>query len=269
MRIRRLLLVLTALIGSGASPAIVSAQATGDQSSLVFTISLGAVGGSRLWSASPQAVQFVNPADTFALGRRIRSTLAVGFGGAYFPGENVGFTLEGFLIGLGFDTSCRHLFSSGASEMADACQSIQSKGGAATSVILSGGSIFRFNSRKLFSPYGRVNAGLVFSNRSSLRTTGQFVNNSLGEIQEVFVYTDDHSSRVDPALALGVGFTAAVAKGYNIRWEVRDNIVGVQRVTSTIPVAGSVPPHERVFKHLFSLTVGFDVVLERRRGRRY
>lgn len=269
MRIRRLLVVLTALIGSGATPAIVAAQATGDQSSLVFTVSLGAVGGSRLWSTSPQAVQFAIPADTFALARRIRSTLAVGFGGAYFPGENVGFTVEGFLIGLGYDTSCRHVFSSGASEMAEACQSIQSRGGAATSVILSGGTIFRFNSRKLISPYGRLNAGLVLSNRSSLRTTGQFFNTGLGEIEDVFVYTDDHSSRVDPGLALGVGFTAAVAKGYNIRWEVRDNITGVQRVTGTIPIAGNIPPHERVFKHLFSMTLGFDVVLERRRGRRY
>jgi len=269
MRNRRLLFVLTALIGSGASPAILTAQATGDQSSLVFTISLGAASGSRLWSSSPQAVQFANPPDTFALSRRIRSTLAVGFGGAYFPGENVGFTVEGFLIGLGFENSCRHLFSSGAGEMAEACQSIQSSGGAATSVILSGGTIFRFNSRKLFSPYARVNAGLVFSNQSSLRTTGRFINNTLGEFQDVFIYTDDHSSRVDPALGLGLGFTAAVAKGYNLRWELRDNIVGVQRVTSPIPIAGFVPPHERVFKHLFSVTVGFDVVLERRRGRRY
>ena len=268
MRIRRLLFILTASIGSGAFPAAVAAQATGDQSRLVFTVSLGAVAGSRLWSSSPQAVQFVSPADTFALSRRIRPTLAVGFGGAYFPGENVGFTLEGFLIGLGFENSCRHLFSSGAADVAEVCQSIQSKGGAATSVILSGGTILRLNSRKLFSPYGRVNAGLVFSNQSSLRTTGQF-SNSVGEIVDLFVYTDDHSSRVDPALALGVGFTAAVAKGYNLRWEARDNIVGIQRVTGTIPTAGSIPPHERVFKHLFSMTLGFDVVLERRRGRRY
>jgi hypothetical protein len=268
MRIRRLLFILTALIGSGAFPAVVAAQSTRDQSRLVFTVSLGAVGGSRLWSSSPQAVQFINPADTFALGRRIRPTLAVGFGGAYFPGETVGFTVEGFLIGLGFEDSCRHVFSSGATAIAEACQSIQGKKKAATSVILSGGTIFRLNSRKLFSPYGRVNAGLVLSNQSSLRTTGQFVN-SVVETVDLFVYSDDHNSRVDPSLALGVGFTAAVAKGYNLRWEVRDNITGVQRVTGTIPIAGFVPPHERVFKHLFSMTVGFDVVLERRKGRRY
>jgi hypothetical protein len=83
------------------------------------------------------------------------------------------------------------------------------------------------------------------------------------------VYSDDRNSRVEPTVAIGVGFTAAVGKGYNLRWEVRDNITGIQSVTGTTPIAGFVPPHKRVFKHLFSMTVGFDVVLERRRGRRY
>lgn len=267
MRTRRLLGLLATLIG-GAFPSLASGQARGDQASLIFTVSLGAVGGSRLWTSSPQAVQFISPADTFALGRRIQSTLAVGFGGAYFPGANVGFTVEGFLIGLGFEDSCRHVFSSGSRAIAEGCQSIQGREKAATAVVLSGGSIVRVNSRRLFSPYGRINAGLVLSNQSSLRTEGQFVNGD-GQIAGLIVYSDDHSSRADPALALGIGFTAAVAKGYNLRWEVRDNIVGVQRVTGTVPFAGFVPPHARVFKHLFSMAVGFDVVLERRRGRRY
>ena len=83
------------------------------------------------------------------------------------------------------------------------------------------------------------------------------------------VYVDDHESRVDPAAALGVGFTAAISPGYQLRWELRDNVAGVQRVTGPAPEAGVIPPHERVFKHLFSMTIGVDVVLERRRGRRY
>ena len=268
MRTPRLLLLLAVLTGSGAFPSLASGQATGDQSRLVFTVSVGAVGGSRLWSSSPQAVQLIDPADTFALTRRIRSTLAAGFGGAYFPGENIGFTLEGFLIGLGFEDSCRHLFSSGQVAAAEVCASIQGRKKAATSVILSGGTIFRVNSRKRFSPYGRINAGLVLSNQSSLRTIGQFPND-VNQIVDVLVYSDHRNSRVDPALALGAGFTAALAKGYNLRWEVRDNITGIQSVQSTIPIAGFVPPHQRVFKHLFSMTLGFDVVLERRRGRRY
>ncbi|HET6836578.1 MAG TPA: hypothetical protein VFH24_00980, partial [Gemmatimonadales bacterium] len=68
---------------------------------------------------------------------------------------------------------------------------------------------------------------------------------------------------------LGAGITAVIARGYQLRWEVRDNIVGVQQVTEASPVARVVPPHELTFKHLFSMTIGFDVVLERRRGRRY
>lgn len=268
MRNRRLLVFLATLPMAAGFPSLASGQATGDQSRLVFTVSAGVVGGSQLWSSSPQAIQFISPADTFALDRRIRSTLTVGFGGVYFPGENLGLTVEGFLIGLGFEDSCRHLFSSGSGAVAEVCESIQGKKKAATSVILSGGTMFRLNSRKLFSPYGRISLGLALSNQSSLRTAGQFVNGS-GRIEDLFVYSDDHNSRVDPAIALGVGFTAAIAKGYNLRWEVRDNIVGVQRVTGTIPIAGFVPPHERVLKHLFSMTVGFDVVLERRKGRRY
>lgn len=268
MRTPTLLVQLAILAGTGTLPSLAAGQATKDQSSLVFTISAGAVGGRQLWSSSPQAIQFIDPADTVALDRRIRSTLAVGFGGVYFPGENLGFTIEGFLIGLGFEDSCRQVFSSGSGAIAEVCQSIQGKKKAGTSVILSGGTMFRLNSRKLISPYGRVNLGLVLSQQSSLRTVGQFVNSG-GQIEDLFVYSDDHNSRVDPSLALGVGFTAAVAKGYNLRWELRDNITGIQSVRSTIPNAGFVPPHERVFKHLFSMTVGFDVVLERRRGKRY
>jgi hypothetical protein len=240
---------------------------TGDQARLVFTVSAGAVGGKQLWSSSPQAIQFTDPADTFALERRIRSTLAVGFGGAYFPGENLGLSVEGFLLGLGFEDSCQHLFSSGSADVATVCRSLQGKRKAATSVALSAGSIFRVNSRKLLSPYARLNLGLVFSNQSSLRTVGQFPT-PMG-VADLIVYSDNRDSRIDPSAALGVGFTAAVAKGYQLRWEVRDNIVGVQRVTGTVPETGSIPPHERVFKHLFSMTIGFNVVLERRRGRRY
>jgi hypothetical protein len=273
MRTRWLLSLVSALAGPASIPAALSAQdrgnegATGDQARLVFTISGGIVGDRDLWSTSPQPVQFISPADTLALERRIRSTLAVGFGGAYFPGENLGFTAEGFLIGLGFEDSCRQVFSSGSPNVTEACQSIQGNKKAATSVVLSAGSMFRVMSRKPVSPYARANLGLVFSSQSSVRTVGQH-SSPLGPA-DLIIYSDDKNSRVEPALALGVGFTAAVARGYQIRWEVRDNIVGVQRVTGPTPQAGVIPPHDRAFKHLFSMTLGFDVVLERRRGRRY
>lgn len=265
MRTRTLFCV--GLFGAGISPTVALAQATGDEARLVLGVSVGAVTGAHLWSVGPQAVQFTNPTDTFALSRRIRSNLVVGFGGTYFSSKSLGIAVEGFLIGLGLEDSCRQVFSSGSANIAAVCQSIQGRQKAASAVALSAGPVLRFNSRKPLSPYVRANFGFVLSNQSAIRTFGEFPTDS--GPSTVFVYADDKNSRIDPSLALGAGFTAAVAKGYHLRWEIRDNIVGIQKVTGTIPIAGFVPPHKRVFKHLFSMTVGFDVILERRKGRRY
>lgn len=265
MRIRRLLCV--GLLGTSISPAVAPAQATGDEARLLLGISIGAVSGRHLWTAGPQPVQFSTPTDTFELSRRIRSNLVVGFGGTYFSGENLGLAVEGFLIGLGLEDNCRHVFSSGSGDIAAVCQSIQGRKKPASAVILSAGPVLRFNSRKLFSPYVRANLGFALSNQSAIRTFGEFPTDS--GPSTIIVYSDDKNSRLDPSLALGAGFTAALAKGYHLRWEIRDNIVGIQQVTGTIPIAGFVPPHKRVFKHLFSITVGFEVILERRKGRRY
>jgi hypothetical protein len=255
------------LLGTGALITPAWSQATKDQARLIFTVSAGVVTGQDLWSIPAQPVQFITPTDTLAVGRRIRSNLAVGFLGTYFPRDNFGVAVEGALVGLGFEDSCRQVSSSGATDVVTACQSIQGATKGATAVFLSTGPVFRINSRSLFSPYARANLGLVISSQSSLRTIGRFPTPQ--GFSDLVVYDDDHDSRVAPAFALGGGFTAAVGSGYQLRMEARDNIVGVQRVTAASPQARVVPPHKLVYKHLFSLTIGFDVVLERRRGRRY
>jgi hypothetical protein len=260
-------LARVALLMACVIPSTGWSQATKDQARLIFTVSGGFVGGRDLWSIDAQPVQFTNPIDTLALGRRIRSTLGIGFAGSYFPGDNLGFGVEGFLVGLGFEDRCRVAFSSGSTDLISSCQSIQGATKSATAVALTVGPIFRVNSRRLISPYARANIGLVFSNQSSVRTTGRYL--TPDGFSTLIVYDDDHETRVEPAFGLGVGVTAAVARGYQLRWEVRDNIVGVQRVSQASPQARVVPPHDVTFKHLFSMTIGFDVVLERRRGRRY
>jgi hypothetical protein len=83
------------------------------------------------------------------------------------------------------------------------------------------------------------------------------------------VYVEENKTRVRPAFALGVGTTFAVNRGYSLRWEVRDSYVGLVRVTGPTSDFGFTPPHGTVYKHLFSVHVGFDVILERARGRRY
>jgi hypothetical protein len=255
------------VFGVGALPGPAQAQRTGDQARLIFTVSGGFVGGKDLWLVNAQPAQVTTPADTLALSRSIRPTLTIGFEGTYFPSEHIGLAVDGFLVGLGFEDSCRVTFPSGSSDVANACQSIQGAKKVATSVVLSAGPVFRLNSRALISPYARGSAGVVFSTQSPLGTVGHF--ETQAGLADLIIYSDDHESRVEPAFALGAGFTAAIAAGYQLRWEVRDNIVGVQRVTGPLPQAGGIPPHKLDYKHLFSMMIGFDVVLERRRGKRY
>jgi hypothetical protein len=256
-----------ALALAAACPAALAAQRTADQARLVLTVSGGYVGGADLWRVPRQPFAVELQTDTFDLDREIRPTLGVAFSGAYFPGEHVGFIGEAFLIGLGYEDACRLVSPTGNAQNAAACTSIQGRQRAATSVVLSAGAIYRINSRRLLSPYARANAGLVFSNQSPLSMTG-VVPTGAGPATAA-VYTDDHESRVTPGFALGLGFTAAIGRGYQLRWEVRDNIVGVQAVTGPTEVRGLIPPHRMRYKHLLGFLIGFDVVLERRRGRRY
>jgi hypothetical protein len=243
------------------------AQRTKDQARLVFTIAAGYVGGADLWAVARQPFGNFNSADTLALTRQIRSIIGVSFGGAYFPGEHLGFAGEAFLLGVGTEDSCQEAVSSGDPRTAAVCNSLLGRQKAATAVALTAGTILRFNSRRLLSPYARLNVGLLFTNESSIRTNGQFIDAN-GPV-DVIIYSDDHNSRVSGAFALAGGITAAVAGGYQLRWELRDNIVGVQRVTAATARTGLVPSHDLVYKHLPSFTFGLEIVLERRRGRRY
>jgi hypothetical protein len=109
-----------------------------------------------------------------------------------------------------------------------------------------------------------VSVGFLVNNQSPLLLIGE------ANQAELVIYDDDNKgTRLRPAFGLGVGTTVAAGKGYQLRWEIRDNIVGIQRVTGPSDGRGRVPPHATAYKHLFSLTVGLDVILERQRGRRY
>jgi hypothetical protein len=247
-----------------ALPASLLGQRTRDQARLMLTVSPGYVSGRDLWSVPNQPVQRADVADTFALERRIRDNIGLSFSGAYFPGDHLGFSVEAQLLGLGYGDQCRLAFASGSPITASTCQSIQGAEKSATAVLISTGAIWRFNSRKLISPYLRGQGGLLISSQSSLRTIG-----TTNEGAILIVYDDNRNTRVSPGLVVGAGFTAPIAQSYQLRWEVRDHFVGVSRVTGAVSPDGSIPPHKVSYKHLFSLMIGFDVVLERRRGRRY
>jgi hypothetical protein len=231
---------------------------------LVFTVSGAYIQGSGLWTVPQQPLQELPPPDTLFLNRSINPSLGFGFSGAYFPGENLGLTADAFLIGLGYDDSCRLVAPQSSLRNAEVCSSINSQDKSAAAVVLSAGGLLRIASREFISPFLRASAGLLFSNQSSIITSGT---NNAGTL--LVIYDDEKRSSVRPAFALSAGATMAVAKGYHLRAEVRDNIVAIDRVTGSTAGARLIPPHETKFKHLFSILLGVDIILERQRGRRY
>ncbi len=229
MRIPAALAGAGVLLASGAATA--EAQRTGDRPQLVFTISGGYIGEAGLWSVPSQPVFFENGTSTLAVERSISPTIAGALAVTYFPKDKIGFTGEAFFTSLGLDDGCR-ITAGGTPTIIEACQDIDTQAKSAASVAVSAGTIFRVASREFISPFFRASVGLLFTNQSSLLTQG-------------------------------------LSRGYHLRWEVRDNIAGIERVSGATSQFGQVPPHETVYKHLFGVMVGLDIVLERRRGRRY
>jgi len=249
------------------------AQSTADQSRLSLGIAAGGTVGTDHWRIGNQPI-FDGPSnvDTLAIGRRVRSSIAVVFHGTYFPGEHWGFTGEAMLIGLGFEDECEVRFSSGSTANAAVCGTINVGNTPSSAVSLSIGSEYRIWSRKTISPYLRGNLGLVMTQHSGIKLAGTFsITDSSGVHSVLYnLYHDPKGRRVSPVIGFGVGFTAALGRGYQLRWEARDNITGTEVVTGpTFGAPNLEPPHKTAYRHVFSVTFGFDVVLERRRGRRY
>ena len=253
-----------AMMALGATPA--GAQATGDQATLVFTVSGGYIQGKRLWDVQGQPLQDNGLFDRLNLSRDIKSTLTAAMSGTYYPGRNVGLTAEAFLMGLGYDDGCSFVTPSESVRNIEVCGNIDKQKKSAAAVAVSTGAVFRIASREFISPFARVSAGILFTNQSSLLTEGVSPSND-GAL--LIIYDDDKRTRIRPAFALGVGTTFAINRGYYLRWEVRDNLVGLVKVTGPTDGPRFIPPHKTVYKHLFSLQIGIDVVLEKERGRRY
>ncbi len=244
-----------------------AAQATRDRPTLIFTVSAAYLDGIGLWTVPDQPVNDgdLTLPDHFVLSRSIKPTLGAGVSGTYYRGVHLGLTAEAFLLGLGYDDACQLVPPAQSTTDVERCRSIDERDRSAAAVALSGGLVYRVASDQFISPFARASLGFLVNNQSPLLVVGEASNGS-----ELIIYDDNNKGpRVRPAFALGVGTTIAAGRGYQLRWEVRDNIVGIQRVTGAAPGPRQIPPHETAYKHIFSLNVGIDIILERRRGRRY
>ncbi len=238
---------------------------TADQARLVFSVGVGqSSGGGTLWSVGRQPF-IINPAvsDTLALTRRFRRSLNLVLSGTYFPGDHVGFNVEAQMLGLATEDDCRPVSATTTAQGTNLCRSIGRRERSGSSAALSGGLVYRVGSHQPLHPYVRANVGLLVTQQSFIRTSGRF------GAGEATIYEDQNPSSVKPYLSFGGGVVGVIGRGYQFRFEIRDNWVHVPTVTGATSQQGLRPPTETVGRHFLTATIGFDVVLERKRGRRY
>lgn len=242
-----------------------AAQRTGDRAQLVFTISGAYLDGVGLWAVPRQEVDLGLTQDVIAVNRSVKSSFGAGLSGTYFAGERIGLTAEAFFMDLAYDDGCR-IVEGGSVRVAEVCSDIDRLERGATGVALSVGGVYRVASREFISPFARVEAGFLLTNQSTVVMRGQ---SRTFQGAVLTIYEDDSQTRVRPTIGLGIGTTVVLSRGYHLRWEVRDQIMGAVAVAGPVPLVTQIPPRETVYKHRFSVLIGLDVILERQRGRRY
>ncbi len=256
-----------------AGPALAQGQeggATGSQASLIFGVAGTFTTNNSLWAVPNQPLLLTPPtADTLDLTRVIDGGLGLMFYGMYFPKKNFGLSGEVFFLGTDYEDECKVAFTTGdggpdPNPTRTVCADVDATSRSTATVMLTVGGVARLSPRGAISPYLRAAGGLALINRSSVAMAGQS-----GGLVRV-IYSDDNTRSVSPAAVLGLGFTAQSKRGgYQVRLEIRDNIIGYDAVTGAGPPGGGRPPTEVSYHHFFTFLIGFEVVLEKSRGRRY
>ena len=182
----------------------------------------------------------------------------------YFPKPALGFVGEAFFMGIGLQDQCSVTNAFPDPRTEDICNDIDGGSKSSSAVLLSVGPVFRAAAASVISPYARAQVGMLISNLSPIRTEGTV---STGDI--FIVYDDPSSTRVTPGFVFGAGATAVLGKGWQLRIEGRDNLVEIATVAGPTGAGDANPAIVNTWKNLFSIVLGVDVVLEKKRGHRY
>lgn len=242
-------------------------QATNDEARLTVGVGFGYIGGSSLWQVPNQPI-FANSGrtDQFNLVRDLRGNLTFTGQLTYFPRPNFGWTGEVTYLGLGTTDGCNIVVDNGDTFNREACASLSGKERAASAVSAMGGGVYRFSSRGDVQPYLRGTVGIALVPRSTTAVTAFFGQDNLNGL---VIYLEDDSKAVKPMGALSIGLATAPSSGYQFRFEARATAVQLVSVSGPSELGSPLPPTESKWVVLPSFIVAFDVVLEKRRGRRY
>lgn len=250
-----------------------AAAQTPSRSQLVLTILGGAVGGHRLWDVSKQPLQSLGDTaqfDTLRLSREITSSIVIGASATYFLSPTFGVHAEISYLGLPNDDGCTLLYRAPTDSLApEICDDIQARSGSGGAISLFVGATLRAAPQRALSPYLRGNVGIVTMPHSRVEVVGNYLT-AFGP-QPILVIDDRSPRRAAPMFGLAAGVTTPLGKdrGYQFRLEMRDVITSIERVTGRADPRTLVAPKASRSYHHVALTIGLDVVLEQKRGRRY
>jgi hypothetical protein len=265
---RRLPAALALTLVAAALPRHGLAQ-SGSEPSLVLSATAGVITGGSLWIIAGQPFCPTPPgsgcsgADTLRLARATDASIMIGASVSYFPSPAFG--LEGDITYFGFALSnaCAVTNLNPTRESTQICNDVQGSSSTSGAIALFGGVIARAAPRGSVSPYVRVGVGLTTIDQSTIDLAGA---DSAGAVYAVLI--DESPKRVAVSALLGAGLTMPLGPGYQFRLEGKDVMSRFDRATGPADLLLRPPVAGRFFHH-FALTLGFDVVLEQKRGRRY
>jgi hypothetical protein len=257
---------------------------TPSQPNVILTIFGGVVTGNSLWSVGRQPICVLNTSDdncssafdTLRLTRDATSSLLAGLQGTYFTGPHVGYTAEVFYLGLPLDDGCTGIFFNpdpGADPAygprnEQTCTNIAAASPSTSAIAFFGGIVFRAAASRALSPYVRGSLGVVTYSTGTVELSGVFVQS--GNVRSRAIIVDDNPKKIAFSGQLAAGMTVRLGPGYQFRFELRDVLVPLVRVTGPAVLANGLqaPTATKLF-HQAALIMGVDVVLEKKRGRRY
>jgi hypothetical protein len=215
--------------------------------------------------------------DSVALGRDLQRSVVATLGATYFRSPHFGYSLEAGFFGIDTRSRCRPLgpyYPTGDQQNAQACSYLQGRVIRGDAVGLLGGFVWRVKSRG-FQPFVRAAVGPAVLGASYVEEAAPVLVN--GAPTTIYFLADQNHPELTWMVSLGVGAMVPLSPGYQLHVELRNLIVALPRPTAAATDTGEIaadqvlpqPPIGMRVMQLPTLTVGLDVVLERKRGHRY
>ncbi len=274
-------LLAAAALTLAALPARLTAQ-TPDQPNLIFTISGGISTGPSLWTL-PRQLAVVHTLfgaewDSVTLGRSLVTGFTATLGATYFRSPHLGYSFEVGFFGLDSQSSCRGLgpWVADSSHVNQyACQYLQGDINRGDAVGFLGGLMWRFT-RGGTQPFVRAAIGPAILGSSYVEEEAPVILSN-GGVEPVYFLADQNHRELSWMASLGAGVMLPLAPGYQLHVEVRDLLVSLPRPTGPATDTSLIahdnvlpqPPTGMRLVQVPSITIGLDVVLEKKPGHRY